>query len=57
MAFSTLYQYFQKNNQNYAFKKATLIHAWGPVMTISMVEAKVDLNKVLVPKELTAAIQ
>jgi glycosyltransferase involved in cell wall biosynthesis len=34
--------------QNYAFKKATLIHAWGPVMTISMAEAKVDMNKVLV---------
>ena len=34
--------------QNYAFKKATLIHAWGPVMTISMTEAKVDMNKVLV---------
>jgi glycosyltransferase involved in cell wall biosynthesis len=34
--------------QNYAFKKATLIHAWGPVMTISMVEANVDMNKVLV---------
>jgi glycosyltransferase involved in cell wall biosynthesis len=39
---------FKKIIQNYAFKKATLIHAWGPVMTISMVEAKVDLNKVLV---------
>lgn len=34
--------------QNYAFKKATLIHAWGPVMTISMAEANVDMNKVLV---------
>ena len=34
--------------QNYAFKKATLIHAWGPVMTISMVEASVNMNKVLV---------
>ena len=34
--------------QNYAFKKATLIHAWGPVMTISMAEANVDLSKVLV---------
>tara|TARA_R110002126_G_scaffold29220_6_gene96760 strand:+ start:280 stop:1350 length:1071 start_codon:yes stop_codon:yes gene_type:complete len=34
--------------QNYAFKKATLIHAWGPVMTISMKEAKVDMTKVLV---------
>ncbi len=34
--------------QNYAFKKADLIHAWGPVMTISMLEANVDMNKVLV---------
>ena len=34
--------------QHYAFKKADLIHAWGPVMTISMMEAKVDMSKVLV---------
>ena len=34
--------------QHYAFKKANLIHAWGPVMTISMLEAKVDMSKVLV---------
>lgn len=34
--------------QDYAFKKADLIHAWGPVMTISMLEAKVDMSKVLV---------
>ena len=34
--------------QNYAFKKADLIHAWGPVMTISMLEANVDMNKVLI---------
>ena len=34
--------------QKYAFKKADLIHAWGPVMTISMKKAKVDMNKVLV---------
>ena len=34
--------------QNYAFKKATLIHAWGPVMTVSMAEANVDMSKVLV---------
>ncbi|SEA90629.1 protein involved in gliding motility RemC [Flavobacterium gillisiae] len=34
--------------QNYAFKKATLIHAWGPVMTLSMTEANVEMNKVLV---------
>lgn len=34
--------------QHYAFKKANLIHAWGPVMTISMKEVNVDMNKVLV---------
>lgn len=34
--------------QNYAFKKASLIHAWGPVMTISMQEANIDMNKILV---------
>ena len=34
--------------QKYAFKKANLIHAWGPVMTISMKAANVDMNKVLV---------
>jgi glycosyltransferase involved in cell wall biosynthesis len=39
---------FKKIIQDYAFKKATLIHAWGSVMTISMKEAKVDMNKVLV---------
>jgi glycosyltransferase involved in cell wall biosynthesis len=34
--------------QKYAFKKADLIHAWGPVMTISMKAAQVNMNKVLV---------
>lgn len=34
--------------QKHAFKKADLIHAWGPVMTISMKEIGVDMNKVLV---------
>ena len=34
--------------QNYAFEKADLIHAWGPVMTISMRVANVDMKKVLV---------
>jgi glycosyltransferase involved in cell wall biosynthesis len=34
--------------QAYAFKKATLIHAWGPAMTLSMTEAEVDMTKVLV---------
>ena len=34
--------------QHYAFEKADLIHAWGPVMTISMRKANVDMKKVLV---------
>lgn len=34
--------------QHYAFQKADLIHAWGPIMTLSMLEAKVDMNKVMV---------
>ena len=34
--------------QQYAFQKADLIHAWGPVMTISMRKAKVNMSKVLV---------
>ncbi len=39
---------FKKIIQQYAFKKADLIHAWGPVMTISMIAANVERNKVLV---------
>ncbi len=39
---------FKKVLQKYAFKKATLIHAWGPVMTISMKKSGVDMSKVLV---------
>ena len=34
--------------QHYAFQKADLIHAWGPIMTLSMIKAKVDMTKVLV---------
>jgi len=39
---------FKKIIQKHAFKKATLIHAWGTVMTISMAAANVDMNKVMV---------
>lgn len=38
----------KKMIQKHAFKKADLIHAWGPVMTISMKAIGVDMNKVLV---------
>lgn len=34
--------------QQHAFKKADLIHAWGPVMSISMKATNVDMNKVMV---------
>jgi glycosyltransferase involved in cell wall biosynthesis len=34
--------------QNYAFNKATLIHAWGPIMAEHMKNSKVDMSKVLV---------
>jgi hypothetical protein len=37
----------KKRIQEYAFKKADLIHAWGPAMIPAMKKAKVDLNKVL----------
>ena len=39
---------FKKIIQQHAFKKADLIHAWGPVMAISMKEKNVDMSKVLV---------
>ncbi len=38
----------KKTIQQYAFKKATLVHAWGPVMKTSMLSANVDPNKILV---------
>lgn len=43
--------------QNYAFKKADLIHAWGPAMTIAMKKANVDMNKVMVlPKGIDLSV-
>ncbi|WDF62772.1 glycosyltransferase [Flavobacterium sp. KACC 22763] len=48
---------FKKFIQKYAFKKAHLIHAWGPVMAIHMKEVNVDMNKVLVlPKGIDLSI-
>ncbi|MCR4031035.1 MULTISPECIES: glycosyltransferase [Flavobacterium] len=44
---SALYLY-KKIIQKYAFKKAHLIHAWGPVMAIHMKETGVDMNKVVI---------
>nr|WP_314839138.1 glycosyltransferase [uncultured Flavobacterium sp.] len=38
----------KKRMQQYAFKHATLIHAWGSVMSHSMQKANVNMSKVLV---------
>ena len=38
---------FKKILQDYAFKKANLIHAWGKVMTDHMQASKVDTSKIL----------
>jgi len=39
---------FKKMLQDYAFKKADLIHAWGKVMADHMEKSKVDMSKVMV---------
>jgi glycosyltransferase involved in cell wall biosynthesis len=39
---------FKKMLQDYAFKKADLIHAWGDVMEKHMKESNVDMSKVMV---------
>ncbi|HEX8576439.1 MAG TPA: glycosyltransferase family 4 protein [Flavobacterium sp.] len=44
---SVLYP-LKKAIQRHAFIKATMIHAWGPVMTISMKASGVDMKKVMV---------
>ena len=38
----------KKAIQNYAFRKADLIHAWGKIMTYSMEKANVDMQKVMI---------
>lgn len=39
---------FKKILQDYAFKKADLIHAWGSVMADHMKESNVDMSKVMI---------
>lgn len=39
---------FKKILQNYTFEKATLIHAWGPIMAQHMKKSGVAMSKVLV---------
>lgn len=39
---------FKKIIQSIAYKKATLIHAWGPVMATHMQNCKVDMKKVMI---------
>jgi glycosyltransferase involved in cell wall biosynthesis len=34
--------------QKYAFKKATLLHAWGPIMAEHMQKSGVEMNRILV---------
>ena len=38
----------KKALQRYAFKQASLIHAWGVIMTYSMLKAGTDPNKIMV---------
>lgn len=40
--------YFKEILQKYAFKKASLIHAWGEVMAVSMRKHHVDMSKVMI---------
>ena len=39
---------FKRVLQHYAFKNATLIHAWGEAMSQSMLKCDVDMSKVLI---------
>jgi len=39
---------FKKIIQQIAYQKATLIHAWGPVMATHMQNCKVDMKKVMI---------
>ena len=39
---------FKKMMQDYAFKKATLVHAWGTVMIPAMQEGKVSESKIMI---------
>ena len=39
---------FKKIIQSYAYKKANLIHAWGPIMAEHMEQNKVDMSKVMI---------
>jgi len=46
----------KKRMQYYAFKKANLVHAWGPIMAESMAKVGVDSTKILVlPKGINTA--
>lgn len=38
----------KKKMQHYAFRKASLVHAWGQIMTISILESNISVNKLLV---------
>jgi len=44
---NSLMYFFKKRLQDYAFKNADLIHAWGDVMAQHMKQSNVDMSKVL----------
>jgi glycosyltransferase involved in cell wall biosynthesis len=53
---SSLLLPIKKHIQHYAFQKADLIHAWGPIMAESMAKVGVDPTKILVlPKGINTA--
>jgi glycosyltransferase involved in cell wall biosynthesis len=39
---------FKKEMQHFAFRRASLVHAWGKIMTISILESNISVNKLLV---------
>ena len=45
---SSLLLPIKKQMQRYAFQKADLVHAWGPIMAESMAKVGVDSSKILV---------
>ena len=45
---SSLLLPIKKRIQHYAFQKADLVHAWGPIMAESMAKVGVDAKKIMV---------
>lgn len=54
---NSLLFYLKKIIQKRAFRKADLIHAWGPVMAQHMIKSGVDMSKVMIlPKGINLSI-